>query len=178
MITCFGSSFRQPHLHAGEITPGTLRAWRNAANPTFSVQSWIARELSALRRLWCSLSCGRPRSWWCAGVLLIGVTVLKYSSHLSFHFSLAHFLMIFPRGDYVWLLWCSICEASAALSIMPRVHVSLIAIGVAPGWRFLPLLLLIFPRILVFSSLITSLHLGLSLDFRVIWSSVTNPNWA
>ena len=112
MIMCFGSSFRQPHLHAGEITLETLRAWRNAVNPTFSVQSWIARELSALRRLWCSLSCGRPRSWWCAGVLLIGVTVLKYSSHLSFHFSLAHFLMIFPCGDCVWLFWCSVCEAS------------------------------------------------------------------
>ena len=147
---------------------GTLRAWKNAANPTFLVQSWIARELSALRRLWCSLSRSCPRSWWCAGVLLIRVTVFKYFFHLFFHFSLAYFLMILPREDCVWLLWCSICAASAALSTMSWVHVSLVVIGVAPGQCFLPLLLLNFPRILVFSSLITSLHLGLSLDFRVI----------
>ena len=168
MITCFGSFFCQPHLHAEEITLGTLQAWRNAANPTFSVQSWIARKLSTLYRLWCSLSCGHPRSWWCAGVLPVGVTVFKYSFHLFFHFSLSYFLMILPCEDCVWLPWCSICKTFAALFTMSWIHVSLIAIGVAFGWHLLLFLLLNFLRNLIFSSLITLLHLGLSFDFRVI----------
>ena len=94
--------------------------------------------------------------------------MFKYSFYFSFYFFLAHFLIILSHEYCVWLPWCSIYAAFTALSTMFWVYVSLIAIGVAFGWCFFPLLLLNFPRILIFSSLITLLHLDLSLDFKMI----------
>ena len=139
----------------------------HAGDPTgmkkrFSVRSWIARELSALRGPWCSLSRGHPTSWWCAGVLFVEMTVFKDSSHLSFRLCFTPFLMMLLRESCVWLHWCSACDASTALSTMPLVHVSIFDCYWGRSWpAFLPLLLLNFLLILVFSSLIIliSLHL-------------------
>ena len=68
---CLESCRRQPHWQAGEPTSGTLQVWKNAAKPTFSVRSWIARELSALRRPRCSASL-------CFPMLRSGIPTLAY----------------------------------------------------------------------------------------------------
>ena len=46
-------SLPEPHSQPGEVTPGTLRLYRNALRPTFPVRIWTSIELSCFLRPLC-----------------------------------------------------------------------------------------------------------------------------
>lgn len=149
---------------------GPLRAWEKAANPTFSMPSCIANELSALRRPWCNLSRGSPSLRSCAGVFRATGIESRWWFHHSSRFCFAHFLIIFSRESCARPALCVGSTSFRSLSLL-FLGPSVFNWHWSSSWlTFSSPFATKFSSYLAFASLMISLHLGGSLGLSTAWS--------